>query len=311
VISLVCQDMIGTVTLIGFGEAGATFASAGGWEAGAFAYDTADKSTAYDEIGVIGCATLQDAVREATIILSVVTADAALSVAKSAAEHLSFDTLFCDMNSVAPETKQAAAAAVEAAGGRYVDVAVMSPVNPSRLATPLLVSGPHAEAGLAALVALGFDNIRVVGDDVGRASTIKMLRSVMYKGVEALTAECLLACERAGVTDEVLGSFGNDWSNGADYRLDRMMVHGLRRAAEMAEVVKTLEGLGVEPLMTRGTLERQAEIGAMDLEPVEGLRAKLTALQCRHCEERSDEAIQMGTGGARFLSSARNDEVGK
>jgi 3-hydroxyisobutyrate dehydrogenase-like beta-hydroxyacid dehydrogenase len=163
-----------------------------------------------------------------------------------------------------------------------VDVAVMAPVYPARLATPLLISGPHAAAGIAALIGLGFTNLRTVGDDVGRASTIKMLRSVMYKGMEALTAECLIACEKAGVTDEVLGSFGNDWSSGADYRLDRMMVHGLRRAAEMEEVVKTLEGLGVEAMMTQGTVMRQREIGGLGIKsPPEGLGSKLETLAPR------------------------------
>jgi len=214
------------------------------------------------------------------VVISLVTADQALAVARSAAECLAGQALFCDMNSVAPATKRSAAQAVEAAGGRYVDVAVMAPVEVRRLGTPLLLSGPHAASGLAALQALGFTDLRAVGDEVGRASTIKMLRSVMYKGMEALTAECLIACERAGVTDDVLASFGSDWASGADYRLDRMMVHGLRRAAEMAEVVKTLEGLGVEPLLTRGTVERERAIGGLGMsDPPEGLFAKLEILK--------------------------------
>jgi 3-hydroxyisobutyrate dehydrogenase-like beta-hydroxyacid dehydrogenase len=209
-----------------------------------------------------------------------VTADQALAVAESAAAHIGPETLFFDMNSVAPQTKRAAAAVIDAAGGRYVDVAVMSPVYPAQMAVPLLLSGRHATEGAAALSALGFNNVRIVGDDVGRASTIKMLRSVMYKGMEALTAECLIACEKAGVTDEVLGSFGADWATGADYRLDRMMVHGLRRSAEMYESVKTLEDLGVEPQMTRGTAAWQAEIGGQGrAHPPAGLKAKLEQLK--------------------------------
>ncbi|MGB5485036.1 DUF1932 domain-containing protein, partial [Parasphingorhabdus sp.] len=100
-----------------------------------------------------------------------------------------------------------------------------------------------------------------------------------YKGVEALTAECLIACEKAGVIDEVLGSFNNDWSAQADYRLDRMLVHGTRRSAEMAEAVKTLEMLGVEPDLTRATVARQAALGELGLNPPpDGLNAKLKAL---------------------------------
>jgi len=262
--------------LIGFGEAGSTFARAGGWKSRATVYDVkaddpADRAVmlaAYADAGVIGAGDLAGALSGAELVFSLVTADQALVVAQAAAAHLEPGAIYCDMNSVAPQTKQAAARAIEAAGGHYVDVAVMAPVNPGRMAVPLLLSGPRAPDALAMLTALGFTNARVVGDVVGRASTIKMLRSVMYKGVEALTAECLLACEKAGVTDEVLGSFGNDWSTGADYRLDRMMVHGLRRSVEMAEVVKTLEALGVEPLMTRGTVTRQREIGSRAIGPV-------------------------------------------
>jgi 3-hydroxyisobutyrate dehydrogenase-like beta-hydroxyacid dehydrogenase len=183
------------------------------------------------------------------------------------------------MNSVAPDTKRAAAQAIAAAGGRYVDVAVMAPVHPARLGVPLLLSGPDAAAGEAALAALGFTNIRVVGDDIGRASTIKMLRSVIFKGMEALTAECVLACHRADVLDEVLASLGAEWPALADYRLDRMMVHGVRRAAEMEESAKTLTALGVEPLMTRGTIARQRALGSLQISPIpDTLDAKLERL---------------------------------
>ena len=256
------------ISFIGFGEAGQAFAQ----DERAAAFDVDPSKTR--------SATLAAAIAGATIVISVVTADQALIVAQQAAAFITPGALFCDMNSVAPGTKQAAAAAIEAAGGRYVDVAVMSPVEPARLAVPLLVSGPHADAGAAALRAAGFTNVRIVGDTVGRASMIKMLRSVMYKGLEALTAECLIACAKAGVTDEVLGSFGNDWSSDADYRIDRMMVHGLRRAAEMDEVVKTLDALGVEPLMTRGTAVRQRAIGGLAVRPIpDTLAGKLGRLK--------------------------------
>jgi 3-hydroxyisobutyrate dehydrogenase-like beta-hydroxyacid dehydrogenase len=284
------------VTLIGFGEAGQAFAVDEGWRA----FDIVPEKSR--------SASLAEAMAGANAVLSLVTADEALNAAKQGAEFITPDSYFFDMNSVAPSTKRAAAAVIDTHGGRYVDVAVMSPVHPTRLATPLLLSGPDGEDGAELLKQLGFTNVRVVGNEVGCASTIKMLRSVMYKGMEALTAECLIACEKAGVTEEVLGSFGNDWASGADYRLDRMMVHGLRRAAEMEEVVKTLEALDVAPLMTRGTVERQRAIGGLGVSPVpEGLSKKLTAISRRHCEERSDAAIQSPDHGTGLLRFARND----
>jgi 3-hydroxyisobutyrate dehydrogenase-like beta-hydroxyacid dehydrogenase len=254
-------------SLIGFGEAGQAFAVAPDWRA----FDIDPERTR--------SVTLDAALDGADLILSVVTADQALVAAQRAASCIAAGALYCDMNSVAPATKQAAAAAIEATGGHYVDVAVMSPVNPKRLATPLLVSGPHAAAGFKALRDAGFADVRIVGDTVGRASTIKMLRSVMYKGMEALTAECLMACAQAGVTEEVLASLGGDWADGADYRFDRMMVHGPRRAAEMREVIKTLESLGVPSRMTLGTVFWEDAIGEQKItHPPDGLDAKLAAL---------------------------------
>jgi 3-hydroxyisobutyrate dehydrogenase-like beta-hydroxyacid dehydrogenase len=104
------------------------------------------------------------------------------------------------------------------------------------------------------------------GAEVGDASGMKMVRSVMIKGLEALTQECFLAARAAGVEDRVIASLKQtfptlDWAKMADYNLERMASHGIRRAAEMREVAATLEELGVEPLMTHGTIERQQRTG--------------------------------------------------
>lgn len=260
--------MIQTLTLIGYGEAGRTFARAARWESRARAYDIktdmpqtrAAMLAGYETGGVVPCENARDALNASPAILSLVSADQALPAAENAARHISPHALYFDMNSVAPDTKRAAARLIETAGGRYVDVAVMAPVDPARLAVPLLLCGPYANAGAEILAVLGFTNGRVVKGDVGRASSIKMIRSVMVKGQEALTAEMMLAAEQAGVVDEVLASLGGGWDAKAEYNLERMKTHGHRRAAEMEEVAKTLTALGVEPLMTSGTIIRQRKM---------------------------------------------------
>jgi len=267
--------------LIGLGEAGSAFAGARDPAVVAAAYDLKPgMQPAYDAARVIGCTSAEDALRDAGTVLSLVTADEAFAAARAYAGYLAPRALWLDMNSVAPGTKRAAAQAVEAAGGRYVDVAIMSPAHPALLDAPLLVSGPHAEAGARALAGFGFTRVRVVGDTIGQASSIKMIRSVMIKGIEALTAECVLAAEAAGVRDEVLASLDaterpQSWAARANYNLDRMMVHGLRRAAEMEEVLKTLEELGTGGDMTCGTILRQRGIGARALAVPKTLDAKL------------------------------------
>ncbi len=256
--------MAADVSLIGFGEAGSTFARAGQWRARGFDL-LPERNGEMAEAGVAPCASAADALSGASLVLSLVTADAALGAAQVAAPLLAEGAIWCDMNSVAPETKRTAARVIEGAKGRYVDVAVLAPVEPARLAVPLLLSGPSAEAAKEALAALGFTNLRVVGAEVGRASAIKMIRSVMVKGVEALTAEMMLAAEAAGVAEEVLASLDasdrpKPWAEKAAYNLERMTTHGLRRAAEMEEVAKTLTALGVAPVMTEGTVHRQREM---------------------------------------------------
>lgn len=248
------------IALIGFGEAGRTFVAGGLPASAAFDTDPAKR------VGVAAHAEGVSALRRATLILSLVTAEQALAAACDYAALIEPGALWCDMNSVAPQTKREAAAAIEAAGAHYADVAVMAPVEPARLAVPLLVSGRGAGDAVARLQAAGFETVRSVGDQVGRASAIKMIRSVMIKGMEALTAEMMLAAQAADVEAEVLASLGAGWDTKAAYNLERMAKHGARRAAEMEESAKTLAALGVDPVMTRGTVARQRAMAAPRLE---------------------------------------------
>lgn len=266
---------------IGFGEAGAAFAP--GAAVPGVAYDLRDDPAiraAMADAGVARAESCADAVSGSTLIVSLVTADQALAAAQTAAAQPLDGALFCDMNSVAPDTKRAAAQAIAAAGGRYVDVAVMAPVHPRARAVPLLVSGPHAADAADALRRAGFSSIDIAGDAIGDASAVKMIRSVMVKGVEALSAECALAADAAGVLDRVVASLdaswpGADWGRRFDYNLDRMLVHGSRRAAEMDEVVKTLDALGTGSPMSRATAQRQRDIGDRRLGSPPTLAAKL------------------------------------
>lgn len=272
------------IAFVGMGEAGSAFVS--GWgsaRAGSIrAYDiktdlpgTAGEMRArYEALGIAGCGTLAEALTGADMVFSVVTADQAVAAAEAAAPHLGQGTYWCDLNSVAPSSKERAAGLIEAGGGRYVDVAVMAPVHPKRNLVPLLVSGPHAGEVLPLLEALPMAP-RLVEGAVGRASSIKMIRSVMVKGLEALTAECVLAAVAAGVEDEVLGSLlkshpGTDWPTQAAYNLERMLVHGARRAAEMEEVARTLRDLGLPDDTAQATVLWQRRVAETGATPPEG-----------------------------------------
>jgi len=272
------------IAMVGFGEAGRAIVQ--GWgrplSSRVGAYDLkSEDATAAGEIAAacdaagIGRASGPGALLpERDLVFCLVTADRAADAAAAAAPHLKPGALWLDGNSCAPGTKKRAAQIVEDAGGRYVDLAIMAPIHPRLHKTPMLIAGPHAEAARAALAALDMQ-VEVAGDRVGDASSIKMIRSVMIKGMEALTAECLLAARRAGVEDAVLASFersdpGIDWRRRSAYALSRMTAHGIRRAAEMREVAATLRELGLPDRMASATALWQDEIGALYLGDPDG-----------------------------------------
>jgi 3-hydroxyisobutyrate dehydrogenase len=220
----------------------------------------------------------------AELVISAVTAGSALDAAQAIAPALDRDTLVVDVNSVAPNTKVAVAAVIDRAGGRIVEAAVMAPVAPKGLRTPLLLGGRHAAEFLARAASWSLA-ARVYSERIGGASSVKMCRSIMIKGLEALTLECVLASRRYDVLDDVLGSLGDtypgvDWQKKARYLMSRALVHGRRRAEEMREVAKTVAEAGYDPVMTRAIVDKQdwaADLGAT-LGPARSDPATLAAL---------------------------------
>ncbi len=257
------------VCLIGFGEVGQILAQdlAARGVADVWAYDTAfarpdsGPSQALASHAVRAGASAADAVRGAQLIFCAVTAAADRDAARSAAEGISPGAFYLDLNSASPGMKQQAGQIIDAAGGRYVEAAVMAPVPPKRIATPMLLGGPHAQDFLGRAAGLGL-NASVFSDQLGPASATKMCRSVMIKGVEALLMESMLAARHYGVEKTVLASLSDllpvgDWNALALYMISRSLEHGVRRAEEMREVARTVEEAHVQPLMSRSIAERQ------------------------------------------------------
>jgi 3-hydroxyisobutyrate dehydrogenase-like beta-hydroxyacid dehydrogenase len=265
---------------IGFGEAGQAIASGlhdvgietiTAWDI-LFAKDEGTKlKMAGNAIGARLAASAADAVRNSDIVISAVTAASSLEAAQSVAPHLSGNPYFLDINSVSPGRKRETEKAL-ADKARYVDVAILAPIHPKRHQTPLLLAGPHARNVMPLLVDELEMRGAIAGDEIGAAAGLKMIRSVMIKGIEALTLECFLAAQRAGIIDEVAASLRNnyptlDWNKVMEYNIERMASHGVRRADEMDQVAETLRELGIDPLMATATSTRQREIGLIGKAP--------------------------------------------
>ena len=273
------------IAFIGFGEAGQTLGR-GLIEQGArlTAYDILFDDPANEgklrgiaeSLGVSISDGHVHAVREAELVFLAVTASSSLEAARACLPGLRDGQLFLDINSVSPQRKIQAAAIVAPTGAAYVDVAVMAPVAPYGHKVPCLIGGPGAQALAPRVRALGMQ-MEVVAAEVGQASAIKMFRSILIKGLEALMLESMLASSEYGVESRVLASLREtfpsiDWEKLSGYLIERVVSHGRRRAAEMREVADTVREIGLDPIMASATAARQQWLA--DLEVKEALAAK-------------------------------------
>lgn len=208
-------------------------------------------------------------------VFSAVTADQSLLAIEPLLPRLRQGQVVIDINSVSPGRKRETAAAVEAAGGNYLDMAVMAPVHPRKHRTPVLLAGAPAERLLPELLRLGF-SAEIAGIAPGAATAIKMVRSLFVKGLEAITVETLLAAKASGCYEEILsslsGSFpGLNWPQFAEYQMERTTRHGRRRAAEMRESAATLDALGLCGGLAAEIAEVQERMGACGVGQANGL----------------------------------------
>jgi 3-hydroxyisobutyrate dehydrogenase-like beta-hydroxyacid dehydrogenase len=260
------------IALVGYGEVGGIFgaALAAAGVARVTAFDILARDPAWLASarargnGVIVATSNEEAVADADVVISAVTAAQTRVAAGQIARAIRTDAFVLDVNSASPRTKTDCAKAVDGAGGRYVESAVMSSVPPHGIRVPMLLGGAHADALQPTLAALGF-HASVGARELGVVSAVKLCRSVVIKGMEALFVESMLAARHYGVEDEVLASLAEtfpslDWERQASWFWQRVVQHGKRRAEEMREAAVTVSDAGVEPRMASAAADVQAWI---------------------------------------------------
>ena len=263
-----------SIGLLGFGEAGQAIAAslhAQNPDYVICAYDIAPHEPM--PFGTVQKAeTPQDLAQNSDIIFSLVTADEAVNAAQMIAPYLKAHHIFCDGNSVSPGTKRKAASHLASSGAHYCDMAIMAPIHPRGHKTPLLVSGAHEAIAAPLLTDFAF-SFTWEGQEIGDASIVKMLRSILIKGMECLISESVTASQAFGLEERILRSAGQtlgiaDMPALADYVMERAATHGRRRAAEMREVAKTLQELGLSNDMSQAIAHYQDRIADMKLSEV-------------------------------------------
>jgi 3-hydroxyisobutyrate dehydrogenase-like beta-hydroxyacid dehydrogenase len=270
------QQSADHIAIIGFGEVGPIFARAfteAGRTVCAFDIKLQDASTRgaiverAEKSGARIADDLASAVRNAPLVFSAVTASQAEAVASAAAGHLTAGQVFSDLNSVSPAVKQRNSVAIQQSGADYVEAAVMAPVPPQGIRVPMLLGGRVAAQTAELLNGLGM-RCEAVAQEVGLASAIKLCRSIMIKGMEALCVQSMLAARQFDVDGRVLASLaatfpGVGWDNGYEaYLIGRVVEHGQRRSEEMREAALMLDGLGMSSGLATAVADVQEQLAA-------------------------------------------------
>ncbi len=201
-------------------------------------------------------------IAEADMVMSFVVAKASVEVAEASAAVMREGQFYIDCNSTSPQMKQRVEAAFAGSPVQMVDSAVMSGLPGNQHRVPMNLSGADAGSAAERLNALGCV-ATAMGETVGAASALKMMRSVMMKGIDALLLECIQGARHYGAAEAALASMadaypGTDWVARAPKSLSRVSEHAVRRSSEMREVAETLRAVGVEPMMAEATSRRIA-----------------------------------------------------
>lgn len=252
------------VAILGLGEAGGTFArdliAAGvrvsGWD------PVPDRRPA----GIVAAAGNAAAAEGADVILSMNLATVALEVAAEVAPALREGQVYAEANTASPFLEREAAALIEARGARFADVAIMAPVPPLGMRTPLWVAGSGAASFERHLAPLGLD-VTVLDGEAGTAATRKLIRSIAYKGIAAVVMECLAAARKLDLEAYARGQIATLVD---ETMIDRFeagsRAHALRRSHEMAAVTELLRSIDVEPHLSRAALRSLTDLQAVSEE---------------------------------------------
>lgn len=251
------------ITLFGLGEAGSLFgadlAAAGATVAG---YDPKDRPT---PVGVSRHLDPASAVAGADLVLALTAQADARTAIEQALEHIPDYALYADLSTSSAAVKQELAAIAAGRDLLFVDVALMATVPGRGMRTPALAAGSGAQRYVAALTPLGVP-VDAISDRAGDAATRKLLRSVMMKGLAALVIEAMRAAEQAGLSEWLWGNLVDEITAADEALLARLVrgtsPHAVRRLHEMEACQSQLESLGVDPVMTRSTVESLRRVPA-------------------------------------------------
>lgn len=243
------------IAILGLGEAGSHFAND--------LVRLGVKVVGYDpnpirklDASIVVKATNIEAIEGVDIIFSANLSSVSIQIAEELASVLTPNQFFCEMNTSGPEKKRKIAEILKPSGVKVIDLAIMAPVPPKGIFTPLLASGEYAAEFFDKVESLNLDLKVLENSQIGDAATRKLLRSIVYKGIASVVCEAMEAGEAFGMETYIRGQISS-LIGGNDEIIDRFVegsrTHAVRRMHEMEAVIEMLEAQGIEPIVTRGT----------------------------------------------------------
>jgi 3-hydroxyisobutyrate dehydrogenase len=217
------------------------------------------KLSAREGAGLVRFLEMEEVAARSNVLVSTVPPGEALAAAQEAVPHLRSGTLYVDMASVGSQTKRDINGLIVGAGSRFVEGVILEAVSVAHTRVRILLCGPDAGELALVLSSCGL-NAEDFGREIGRASNLKMVRSIVTKGIEAVLLEALTAARRTNldqdlwaVLNECFGSYGFE-------KIVRTAVvshfsASRRRYVEMIHVVDTIKSVGIEPVVSDGVRE--------------------------------------------------------
>lgn len=202
---------------------------------------------------------MEEVAARSNILVSTVPPGEALAAAQRAIPHLCSGTLYVDMASVGPQTKREINELIVGAGSRFVEGVILEAVSVAHARVRILLCGPDAEDLALVLRSWGL-NAEDFGREIGRASSLKMVRSIVTKGLETILLEALMTARRVNLDQDLwttLTEYFRDYSfeNIAQAAIVSHLSASKRRHAEMIDVVDTIKGVGINPVVSDGIRE--------------------------------------------------------
>lgn len=190
--------------------------------------------------------TLAQLCQSSEIVLSVCPPHTAQDVANSVIKQ-GFKGCYLDANAISPQRAINIGQAMESNGIRFIDGGIIGGPAWNAKETILYLSGKDAKI-MRDCFSNGPLETNIIGDEIGKASALKMCFAAYSKGTTALLTAILATAESLGVRNELYQQWDLDdksFSEHVNRRAARVTAKAWRFEGEMKEIASTFQDAGL------------------------------------------------------------------